>query len=117
MDEHIEDQEDHLEELLSRYATDARVLKMREYIQHGTTTTYDHVIHVARMAMWLDAKIFGKADMEEICAAAILHDYYLYDWHDHGDRLHGYNHPYIAAENAKCTTTTTKKKRKKNGGK
>ena len=41
-----------------------------------------------------------KTDEEVLVRAALLHDYYLYDWHDHGDHLHGYHHPFIAAENA-----------------
>ena len=39
--------------------------------------------------------------------AALLHDYFLYDWHEHDapgnkhPRLHGFYHPGIAARNAK----------------
>jgi uncharacterized protein len=32
---------------------------------------------------------------------ALLHDYFLYDWHDHApDRWHGFTHPRRALENA-----------------
>ena len=41
-----------------------------------------------------------KVDEESLIRSAILHDYYLYDWRGHGDHLHGYHHPYIAAANA-----------------
>ena len=90
-----------VEEKLIPYMEDERILQMKRFIQHGNTTTRDHAIRVARMAVMLDLLLPGNRDTDEICAAAVLHDYYLYDWHDHGDHLHGFHHPYIAAENAK----------------
>lgn len=86
---------------LHKLSLDPRILRMKSYVQHGHTTTYDHVFHVAKMSIALTPLFFDKSDQVEICTAAVLHDYYLYDWHNHGDRLHGFHHPYIAAENAK----------------
>ena len=33
---------------------------------------------------------------------ALLHDYFLYDWHDKysHEKLHGFHHPHVALENA-----------------
>ncbi len=37
--------------------------------------------------------------------AALLHDYFLYDWHEHDDgthRWHGFRHPATAERNARA---------------
>ena len=43
-----------------------------------------------------------NVDLKAILIAAVLHDYYLYDWRKDRSKLkkHGSNHPYVAAENA-----------------
>ncbi|MCR4781361.1 MAG: HD domain-containing protein [Lachnospiraceae bacterium] len=87
-------------ERLDEILKDARIKKMDEFIQHGRTTTLEHSISVARFACFLNAKTGMRVDEEELFLAAMLHDYFLYDWHTKGDKLHGYHHPYIAAENA-----------------
>ena len=80
--------------------TNSRVYLMHNYIQHGSITTYDHCISVAREAFNLNRRLHMHTDEKRLVRAAFLHDYFLYDWHDHGDKLHGYHHPKIAAENA-----------------
>ena len=72
------------------------------YIQHGRTTTLLHSIAVAFTADML-ARLLDRADhVDELRRAALLHDYYLYDWHipDRSHRLHGLRHPGVAARNA-----------------
>lgn len=91
---------DDISELMKELADNPRIQKMKEYIQHGNTTTYSHVFRVARFAARLDRFFPGEKRSDELIIAAILHDYYLYDWHNHGDHLHGFHHPYIAADNA-----------------
>ena len=45
--------------------------------------------------------------------AALLHDYFLYDWHDKDHpKLHGFRHATIAAKNAKRDFGLTKKEYK-----
>jgi uncharacterized protein len=41
-------------------------------------------------------------DYKALIRGALLHDYYLYDWHKShkGHRLHGYRHPSWALHNA-----------------
>jgi uncharacterized protein len=85
-----------LEELRS----DSRIQKMGSFFQHGNTTTLEHVTKVARLSYKLNHKWGTKVDEKELLLAAFLHDYFLYDWHTFGDKLHGYHHPYIAAEKA-----------------
>lgn len=80
----------------------SRLLRERQYIQHGNTSTLQHSIAVAyftRMA----ARFFRIPVRErELIRGALLHDYFLYDWHerDASHRLHGLHHPKRALENA-----------------
>lgn len=83
-----------------RYLRDPRILRMKDYIQHGNTTTYDHVFRVASTAYRLNHMLHLHVDDEKLVEASVLHDYYLYDWHSHGDHAHGFHHPYIAEQNA-----------------
>ncbi|MCR5773683.1 MAG: HD domain-containing protein [Lachnospiraceae bacterium] len=82
-------------------AGDNRVRRMRGFIQHGATTTYAHSLSVAYTAFLINRRLGIKTDEKSLIKAALLHDYFLYDWHDHGDRLHGYHHPDIAGMNAR----------------
>ncbi len=95
------EQETAFETLVQELAADPRTLKMREFIQHGMISTYDHCMNVAKLAFVLNQKWHLHADERHLVMAAFLHDYYLYDWHGYGDHLHGYHHPKRAAENAK----------------
>ena len=95
-----EHEEARFRELSRDLTEDIRVRRMSQYIQHGSTTTYDHVLRVARTAYRLNHILHLKADDYSLIRASILHDYYLYDWHQQGDRLHGYHHARIAADNA-----------------
>ena len=95
-----EHEEARFRELSRDLTEDIRVRRMSQYIQHGSTTTYDHVLRVARTAYRLNHILHLKADDYSLIRASILHDYYLYDWHQRGDRLHGYHHARIAADNA-----------------
>jgi len=80
--------------------TDPRYKQLRSFIQHGKITTYAHCRRVAWYAFCLNRRFDLGADEENLVKAALLHDYYLYDWHSRGDHLHGFHHPGIAAEKA-----------------
>ena len=86
--------------LVQDLAQDERCQEMKNFIQHGSITTYEHCLRVARMAFQLNRRLHAGADERVLVAAGFLHDYYLYDWHNHGDHLHGFHHPLIAARNA-----------------
>ncbi len=87
---------------LSPYLGNEDVLKMKDFIQHGTVSTYDHALSVAFTAYEM-AKKYRGVNMEELMAAAFLHDFYLYDWHepDKSHKWHGFHHAKRAADNAK----------------
>ena len=79
------------------------VLSMKEYIQHGKTTTLDHCIAVSYNAYKL-AKVLNL-DFKSVARGALLHDFYLYDWHNlpkekHFFKQHGFVHAKVAKENA-----------------
>ncbi len=71
-----------------------------QYIQHGNTTVRDHTISVACMCVKLAPAFRIKSDSySDLVRAALLHDYFLYDWHiKDADRkgLHGFTHASAA---------------------
>ncbi|MCR4658089.1 MAG: HD domain-containing protein [Lachnospiraceae bacterium] len=83
--------------------------RLKSFTQHGNISTYTHCLRVARRSLDLARGLRLKINEKELLKGAILHDYFLYDWHDHGDKLHGYHHPHIALENAKRDFGLTKK--------
>ncbi len=87
-----------LKELIS----DRRVQQMKNYIQHGNVSTFDHCVEVTRNSIKLCAKLRLRVDYNILILGAFLHDFYLYDWHitKHKGSLHGYAHPIKASENA-----------------
>ncbi len=81
-----------------------RVQEMKNYIQHGTVTTYEHCMNVAKKAFYFNRRFHLKAREREMVVAAFLHDFYLYDWHnkDGGSHdWHGFIHADRAADNAR----------------
>ena len=80
-----------------------RVQQMDNYTQHGSTSTLDHVTAVASTSLRLSRGLLLKVDEQALVRGAILHDYFLYDWHDSAqapDRWHGFTHPGHALRNA-----------------
>lgn len=75
---------------------------MKEFLQHGSISTYDHVMDVIYMSYWINKTFHITKDVESLLIGACLHDYFLYDWHHHEDlgAPHGVIHPSIALKNA-----------------
>ncbi len=86
---------------------------MKHCIQHGHYTTYNHVLSVVKLSLYLNHRLKLGACDRELIRGAFLHDFYLYDWHTSGyiGRLHGLHHPAIALNNAsqRYTLTPTEK--------
>jgi uncharacterized protein len=92
-----------LKSLLGDYLDHPKVLEMKSYIQHGNITTYDHCRRVAAASLKINRKLHLGADEKKLAVGAMLHDFYLYDWHAYDDgshRLHGFRHPEKARMNA-----------------
>ena len=75
----------------------------KRFIQHANVSTYDHSLHVAEMSLTLAHLFRFKLDEESLVRGALLHDFFLYDWHDKTamPKAHAYLHPLIAYDNAK----------------
>ncbi len=92
-----------LEEIIKFLSENTRFLETKNFIQHGDTTVYEHVISVAKKSIEVAEKYNLDVDMDSMIRGALLHDYFLYDWHD-GKRercIHGFTHPMKAYRNAK----------------
>ncbi|MBR5116596.1 MAG: HD domain-containing protein [Lachnospiraceae bacterium] len=92
------------EEILKDIKAHERVQEMKQYIQHGRISTYEHCDRVAHMSFRINRKLHLNANERELLTAAMLHDFYLYDWHNYDDNAHpwhGYHHADKAVENAR----------------
>lgn len=76
----------------------------REHIQHGNMTVNNHCMNVARYSLALSQRLHINCNQRELIRGALLHDYFLYDWHDKDHikphNLHGFYHPGRALQNA-----------------
>ena len=81
-------------------------IKLKSFIQHGNVTVYEHCLHVALCAIKLGRVLGVHCKERELVRGALLHDYFLYDWHNSEapgnihPKLHGFYHPGIALRNA-----------------
>ena len=82
---------------------DEKFLKENDFIQHGTTSTYTHSMCVTYISVWMAVRDRHKIDMSALVRGALLHDYFLYDWHEKNEyhNLHGYTHARCAMANAR----------------
>ena len=79
--------------------------KTRHHIQHGTMPVYRHCLDVARQSIQINKALGLGCSERDLIRGALLHDYFLYDWHDKNrenyQKLHGFYHPGIALKNAR----------------
>ena len=67
-----------------------RINETKNYIQHGSISVYTHCVNVARMSVKIAKWLPIQVNMDALVIGALLHDYFLYDWHDgEGRHLHG----------------------------
>ena len=91
------------------------ILRSREFnssaknIQNGNMSVRQHSINVAKTSVKISRMIPVQFKEREIIRGALLHDYFLYDWHDnhttlhdilHFYKMHGFSHPGTALKNA-----------------
>lgn len=76
----------------------------RNYMQHGTMPVHRHCIEVATQSIAISKALGIPCNERDLIRGALLHDYFLYDWHDktreNYQKLHGFYHPGIALRNA-----------------
>lgn len=92
----------YLEEILKK----KKYLKMNRYMQHGNTTCLQHSIAVAYISYRITKFFKINVHEKELIRGALLHDYFLYDWHSKYKKskdlgAHGRIHPKIALFNAR----------------
>lgn len=83
--------------------------KTRKNMQHGRVSVHSHSISVAECSLSIREKLqkLGiRSEERDIIRGALLHDYFLYDWHNHIHKkgwrnLHGFTHPETALNNAR----------------
>ena len=107
MSEKLTDQkiEQELMPLAWKILQDPSFLGQKKYIQHSRFSVYSHELHVAHFALKIDRIFHLHCDRKSLVRGALLHDYFLYDWHKGGPgdihpKLHGFYHPGIALANA-----------------
>lgn len=89
--------------ILNEIRNTSRFKLSKDFIQHGKTSVYMHSVSVAYMSCYLAEKYCLKVDYHSLIMGALLHDYFLYDWHDkesNHKRPHGFYHPSAALANA-----------------
>ncbi len=75
----------------------------KTFIQHGRVSVFAHSLAVAAYSEKLARALKIRHDARSLIRGALLHDFFLYDWHETsniGDGLHGFAHPYTALKNA-----------------
>ena len=88
-------------DIFNKIVNDERFKKEMNYIQHGDVSVYNHSINVAKSCISFSKKLGIKVNYESLVKGALLHDYFLYDWHDkEHEGLHAFEHPKIARRNA-----------------
>ena len=87
-------------EIIDEFINNKKVLSMKDYIQHCDVNCFDHCLDVANTSYRVAKKL--KLDYVSVTRAAMVHDMFLYDWHQKENRHsgHAYKHPKIACMNA-----------------
>lgn len=94
-------------ELIKYYGSDIlkseNMQKEKEFIQHGDVSVYEHSVSVALECLKIANNLQIPIDIKSLVRGALLHDYFLYDWHEKDDshKWHGFRHAKTALENAK----------------
>ena len=84
--------------------------KSKGFVQHGNFSVWRHSFNVAETSIRMSRILPARFHERELVRGALLHDYFLYDWHKKrvGIReirefykMHGFTHPAVAAQNAR----------------
>lgn len=99
-----------IRDLYLELANHSSLEDMDDFVQHGNTSTLLHSVAVAHFS-YLFAKVFRiRINARSLILGALLHDYYLYDWHvyDKSHTFHGFRHPFTSLRNARAAISLTK---------
>ena len=107
MFEHWKKRRAHWERMVHKRGADilksANMQKEKKFLQHGKVSVYSQSVRVAVLSLFLAELLRVKVNKEAMMRGALLHDYFLYDWHEKDDshRWHGFSHARVALKNAK----------------
>lgn len=93
-------------EIINKYASDilsnSKIISQKKFIQHKKISVYNHTLNVTILSLKIIRKFKIKVDEKSLVRGCLLHDYFLYDWHenDKSHRLHGFHHAKTALINA-----------------
>jgi uncharacterized protein len=92
----------YFDKIASPIVEDALFISMKKYVAHRGVSVYDHCVSVAEYAYQYARNKGYCLDYSALIRGALLHDFYLYDWHHSGEghKLHGFRHPFFALVNA-----------------
>ena len=99
-------------EEVRQVCSSSKMNKSRTFYQHGKINIYVHSLRVAYICYYWVKKYHLHVDEKALIRGALLHDYFLYDWHDkehEHKRPHGFFHPSAALCNAKQDFILTRK--------
>ena len=99
-------------EEVRQVCSSSRMNKSKSFYQHGKINIYVHILRVAYICYYWVKKYHLHVDEKALIRGALLHDYFLYDWHDkehEHKRPHGFFHPSAALCNAKQDFILTRK--------
>ena len=92
-----------IKDVLKELDEQGRMKYTQKYMQHSDISVYKHCISVAYTSVELADRLAWNVNRRELIRGALLHDYFLYDWHEKnaGHRFHGFIHAGRALQNAR----------------
>ena len=93
------------EAYIRSFATRPEVRRMEQFVQHGNTSCLLHCVAVAHVSFAIARALHLRVREEALSRGALLHDFFLYDWHQRKraphEPMHAFYHPIAALENAR----------------
>ena len=90
---------------------EAELSQCAAFVQHGDTSCLLHCVAVAFYSALLLDLLRVRYDRRALVRGALLHDFFLYDWHRRQraprEPLHAFYHPVAALENARRRVALT----------
>ena len=71
-----------IKEILKELDEQGRMKYTQRYMQHSDISVYKHCISVAYTSVELAERFSLNVNRKELIRGALLHDYFLYDWHE-----------------------------------
>ena len=91
-----------IKDVLKELDEQGRMKYTQKYMQHSDISVYKHCISVAYTSVELADRLAWNVNRSELIRGALLHDYFLYDWHNSGEghTFHAFTHARDAFVNA-----------------